>query len=169
VLRVDARTPDPNLIVNRGVNFDGTIKNRITPGQKLPDKATLISTVRAQMAWTNDIRSSANAQVPVRSRANPSDKSKQEAVGDQRTKNNETGKQKIDAKGWISGISLSGNTASCTVHYYSETEKSALCAQTQQQLNTFLNDKSYVRQEANREAYPELYGQQKGRQWELAK
>jgi hypothetical protein len=69
--------------------------------------------------------------------------------------------------GWISDMRLSGNSASCTIHYHSEAERSALEMQAKAQLNTMLNDKSYVRKEANREAYPALLGEQRERSLEM--
>jgi hypothetical protein len=65
-------------------------------------------------------------------------------------------------RGWISDMSISGDSARCTIHYHSEAERSALETQARSEMNSLLNEKSYIRKEANREAYPALTREREG-------
>jgi hypothetical protein len=142
-ITMEAKNPDPSLAVKNAEAAKALAdkymqprqKPRNTPAQKTPD------------SWTKNL----GDKLPAKNQNSLS------ALG-----RSAGGKQSGDEKSkgaadWIDNMSFSGNSAQCTIHYHSEGERKALEAQASAQMNSMLNEKSYVRKEANREAYPALF------------
>jgi hypothetical protein len=140
---VIAREPDPGLAQKNAEAAKALAEKFAKPKQKL--RGTLDQKIPA-----NDIKN-------LRDKFSEKDQSLLARMGKFTGKQQDKVKESPDGPGgWISDMSFSGDSARCTIHYRNETEKSALETRARAEMNSILNDKSYVRKEANREAYPAL-------------
>ncbi|MDR1494924.1 MAG: hypothetical protein LBI29_02710, partial [Rickettsiales bacterium] len=121
---VSARNPDPGLAVKNDEAARALAEKYGTPKQKL--RNTLVQNSLGDKQAFND-------KFPKKDKTD-----------------NQRPEREGPAGGWIGEIGFSGDVASCTIHYHNEAERVALEAKAIDRMNTMLNEKSYVRQEANR-------------------
>ncbi|MDR3078859.1 MAG: hypothetical protein LBU15_02365 [Rickettsiales bacterium] len=146
---VNARDPDPALAVKNEEAAKALVDKIKTPRQRGKD-GLLHEGPRSGGAFGD--------KFPGKDRDPMA--SLRQYVNGQRTEKEDPERDGVG--GWIDNMSFSDGAARCTIHYRSEAERSALEARAREEMNAMLNEKSYVRQEANREAYPALARERDG-------